>query len=93
MKIPYYLLACLFAIFVLASTVTASDQLQPQATPAICEQLTKDGVDQETLAKRGCCSWHQGVCGCQGGRVVCCDGSFSPSCTCNKETPQSEISG
>ena len=31
--------------------------------------------------RRGCCSWHGGVCGCRGGRVVCCDGTLSPSCT------------
>lgn len=33
-------------------------------------------------ARRGCCSWHGGVCGCQNGRTVCCDGTYSPSCTC-----------
>ncbi len=36
------------------------------------------------LAQRsGCCSHHGGVCGCSGGRAVCCDGTFSPSCGCN----------
>ena len=33
-------------------------------------------------AQRGCCSWHKGVRGCENGRVVCNDGTFSPSCTC-----------
>jgi hypothetical protein len=33
--------------------------------------------------RRGCCSWHQGVCGCQSGRALCCDGTLSPSCGCN----------
>lgn len=32
--------------------------------------------------QRGCCSHHRGVCGCDGGRQVCCDGSYSPSCGC-----------
>lgn len=32
--------------------------------------------------KQGCCSWHDGVCGCENGRIVCCDGTLSPSCTC-----------
>lgn len=33
--------------------------------------------------RSGCCSWHGGVCGCDSfGRVVCCDGTTSPSCTC-----------
>lgn len=32
--------------------------------------------------KRGCCSHHGGVCGCdeKTGRVICCDGTLSPSC-------------
>ena len=35
-------------------------------------------------AGRGCCSHHGGVCGCSsGGRSVCCDGTYSPSCTCD----------
>ena len=34
------------------------------------------------FAKRGCCSWHKGVCGCSGGRAACCDGTLSPSCGC-----------
>jgi hypothetical protein len=33
---------------------------------------------------RGCCSWHGGECGCKDGRDVCCDGTFSPSCSCHK---------
>lgn len=35
-------------------------------------------------AKRGCCSWHGGVCGCDTsvGRQICCDGTYSPSCVC-----------
>jgi len=34
------------------------------------------------VERRGCCSWHGGVCGCSLGRVSCCDGTLSPSCTC-----------
>ena len=33
--------------------------------------------------RRGCCSHHGGVCGCSGGRAVCCDGTYSPSCGCD----------
>ena len=32
--------------------------------------------------RRGCCSHHGGVCGCEGNRAKCCDGSLSPSCKC-----------
>lgn len=39
---------------------------------------------QLAIARSGCCSWHGGVCGCDNsnGRQVCCDGTYSPSCTC-----------
>ena len=36
--------------------------------------------DKQNPGGRGCCSWHGGVCGCKNGRVVCCDGKYSPSC-------------
>ncbi len=36
----------------------------------------------KTLNRSGCCSWHEGVCGCSSGRTVCCDGSYSPTCGC-----------
>jgi hypothetical protein len=38
--------------------------------------------DKHEAAQRGCCSHHGGVCGCKGGRKVCCDKTFSPTCTC-----------
>ena len=34
---------------------------------------------------QGCCSWHDGECGCSDGKVVCCDGTTSPSCTCGDD--------
>lgn len=33
--------------------------------------------------RRGCCSHHNGVCGCSHGRALCCDGTLSPSCGCD----------
>ena len=34
-------------------------------------------------ARRGCCSWHGGVSGsCRNGKIVCNDGTTSPSCVC-----------
>ena len=41
---------------------------------------------EQKIARSGCCSWHGGVCDCIGGRVVCCDGTFSPSCTCHHDS-------
>ena len=34
-------------------------------------------------ARSGCCSHHEGVCGCQSNRAFCCDGTLSPSCGCD----------
>lgn len=40
-------------------------------------------IPLNVLAKRGCCSHHGGVCGCTSyGKQLCCDGTASPSCTC-----------
>ena len=40
------------------------------------------GAIPEPLERRGCCSHHHGVCGCEGGSLKCCDGSLSPTCGC-----------
>ena len=54
------------------------------AEEASCKQLqSNSNITTEQLAQRGCCSWHDGVCGCSGGVVQCCDGSGSPSCRCH----------
>jgi hypothetical protein len=37
---------------------------------------------ESVLAQAGCC-WPSGVCGCSGGRVLCCNGSISPTCRCH----------
>jgi hypothetical protein len=43
-------------------------------------QVREHDVEQ----RQGCCSWHGGVCGCDysTGRAICCDGTLSPSCSC-----------
>ena len=45
----------------------------------ICMFLSSDKV----LAGRGCCSHHGGQAYCSGGRWVCNDGTYSPTCTCS----------
>ena len=41
-----------------------------------------------SFAKRGCCSWHGGVnhCDTNTGRIVCNDGTYSPSCMCERDS-------
>lgn len=53
----------------IAIAVAAIVGLAGPAQPMICTQS-------------GCCSHHEGVCSCSGGRKKCCDGTLSPSCTC-----------
>ena len=49
--------------------------------------LDKRNTDNDStdLARSGCCSWHGGVCGCDvvSNRIICCDGTLSPTCTCS----------
>ncbi len=44
-------------------------------------------ISNTPYAKRGCCSWHGGVASCDTnlGRQICRDGTYSPSCTCERE--------
>lgn len=59
-------------------------------TSMSCEGVQSDSMDStaagESLVARngnqGCGSWHGGVCGCGGSRLLCCDGTLSPSCGC-----------
>ena len=43
-------------------------------------------------ARSGCCSWHGGVSRCDdsSGRIICNDGTYSPSCMCepNSNNPK-----
>ena len=59
---------------------------QPQAdspdTIAICERLRLNGATPVQMAQQDCCSGHGGVCGCQYGQVLCCDGQYSQTCGC-----------
>lgn len=45
-------------------------------------------IADECLAKRGCCSWHDGAnhCDTVTGRIVCNDGTYSPSCMCERDS-------
>ena len=63
-------------IFVFLSSFSFADENQ-------CLQKQTTDSNQEQLAQQGCCSHHGGECGCSGGRDVCCDGSYSPSCGCH----------
>jgi hypothetical protein len=66
--------------------ISESIQVTDTNSQAIEQEERKYNSDQSIeLARRGCCSWHGGVCGCDSSlnRIICCDGTLSPSCTCS----------
>lgn len=79
MKHIFLLLVLAFSGYAFAAD---TDKSEADTKPLMCQD-----IDSKQIARSGCCSHHQGVCGCSGGRNVCCDGTFSPSCTCMKEDP------
>lgn len=66
----------------------------PQQQNTNAQQVKQEVIDENSIVgsqdpdlvplKRGCCSWHGGVSGCDdnNGRVICNDGTYSPSCKC-----------
>ncbi|MCE7964734.1 hypothetical protein FBQ96_02430 [Nitrospirales bacterium NOB] len=60
-------------------TLTLSSGNQLSACFESVASLAGAGVGE----RRGCCSHHGGVCGCEKGRALCCDGRLSPSCGCD----------
>lgn len=52
------------------------------ASPASFTCHGRTFATAEAAMQSGCCSHHQGVCGCANGRKTCCDGVVSPSCRC-----------
>lgn len=55
----------------------------PQSFASTCEPIWQMAGNVE---RRGCCSHHNGVCGCNSltGMQRCCDGTDSPSCKCGE---------
>jgi hypothetical protein len=61
---------------------TEADSVTIVSASTDFERLNYVTKDVE-VSRRGCCSWHGGVCGCRNGRVLCCDGTLSPTCRCD----------
>ncbi len=49
---------------------------------------------QVAFATSGCCSWHGGEdhCDTSANQIVCHDGSYSPSCTCDSNSADDDDS-
>ena len=83
--VPVLLLGFILAL--VPGTVLLEENTLSKTTE--CQKLMTAGASSEEFARRGCCSHHGGVCGCSGGRAVCCDGALSPSCGCRAPEPSS----
>lgn len=84
MKKAIVVIICLLAVLVFGGHLLSVDAKLSATNISACDTLPSKG-SAELIAKRGCCSWHRGVCGYSGGRIQCCDGSTSPTCTCNHD--------
>ena len=62
--------------------VLAAASLVGSASPAAYHCEGRTFATAQKAMQSGCCSHHNGVCGCANGRKTCCDGVVSPSCTC-----------
>ncbi len=87
------LVASVFVLLLSCLNPVAAAEREPSdlsASAVECQAAV--AVDDSTgTGQRGCCSWHSGVCGCLGTRVVCCDNTLSPSCTCKGGTPTAHV--
>ena len=75
-------------LVLIISLSQAYGALDSQKQPMTCLQTPnsqqENTFDHILLARSGCCSWHQGACGCSGSRQLCCDGTLSPTCMCGE---------
>ena len=94
----YYLLAILLSILIMAAAgaaiETSPNDNNTNASVKIIDfsnqividtELNNDNLAEAEIARSGCCSHHGGVCGCDSStdRIICCDGTLSPSCKCS----------
>jgi hypothetical protein len=72
---------CGTLFFCINAVANLSNEVPQQNT----EQSTycSTAMGDDIAERQGCCSHHDGVCGCSGdGKAMCCDGTESPSCGC-----------
>ena len=80
---PIYVVLLMAALSMLAGgDSVAVPRSQLSGNDSTCEELMSKGATREMLAQQKCCEKNKGVCGCRAGKIVCCDKSFSTTCTC-----------
>lgn len=56
--------------------------VQPPTLQA-CPQPFDRSLTLAQTSQTECCKGNKGICGCRAGKIVCCDGTASPNCTCH----------
>lgn len=83
-----YSAAIAIALGIAVGTAMASEtprtEIQPRVSDiaAVCERLKSSGANPKQLAQEGCCLAQGGVCGCNYGQILCCDGQYDADCQC-----------
>ncbi|HTO06847.1 MAG TPA: hypothetical protein VMR86_07285 [Myxococcota bacterium] len=74
---------CLVGLLCLLGGGQAPGSVSPGgARPALAGRCGDAWLEADA-GRSGCCSHHQGVCGCKNGHALCCDGVQSPTCGCD----------
>jgi hypothetical protein len=91
MSIKLLLLATLIYSGALLAETTATEPVTRSLAPAemvipqACAAPVGPRIDTAQISQSDCCKGHKGVCGCRAGKIVCCDNSISPNCTCHSD--------
>lgn len=89
--LPLFVFSLVFSTVVMADASQSSISGLLTNTP-VAVSLQSLQACPDTLGKKlnlaetsqtDCCKGHKGVCGCRAGKIVCCDGTASPNCTCH----------
>jgi hypothetical protein len=72
---------------VVAASPPAVPVQMPEATPDSAPCTFREGV---LLAAGGGCCQRQGICGCRGGKLKCCDGTTGVGCPCRADSSVDE---
>ncbi|MGQ0580141.1 MAG: hypothetical protein ACT4PQ_14690 [Betaproteobacteria bacterium] len=86
-RLHLVLLLVAWSVFSVAETGADRGVAKPLAPGAqTCVEAARTGAAADLLAQQPeCCKGNKGVCGCRAGKIVCCDKTFSDTCTCNRD--------
>lgn len=90
--LPLFVFSFIFSTVALADASQSSiPALQVGAPVAIgqsqplqaCPNALHKKLNLAETSQTDCCKGNKGVCGCRAGKIVCCNGTASPNCTCH----------